>query len=100
MNTRSSRDDGHQAHTTTDHDEIRAWVEARGGKPATVRDTASEDDVGVLRICFRNDDDALEVIEWDAFFEKFEEENLAFLYQERTESGDTSRFFKFVERGG
>jgi len=24
---------------TTDHDEIRRWVEARGGKPATVKGT-------------------------------------------------------------
>ncbi|HEX2083426.1 MAG TPA: hypothetical protein VHF86_08105 [Xanthomonadaceae bacterium] len=99
MNTRN--DDGdHQARTTTDHDEIRAWVEARGGKPATVRDTAEDGEAGVLRICFRNDDDALEVIDWEAFFEKFDEENLAFLFQERTEGGDTSRFFKFVQREG
>lgn len=97
MNTR--KDDDHQARTTTDHDRIRAWVEARGGKPATVRDTArGGEEAGVLRICFRNDDDALEVIDWDEFFEKFDEENLAFLYQERTEDGGTSRFFKFVQR--
>ncbi len=99
MTTRS-KDRGHEARTTTDHDEIRAWVEARDGKPATVRDTASGgEEAGVLRICFRNDDDALETIGWDEFFEKFDAENLAFLYQERTEDGGTSRFFKFVERG-
>jgi hypothetical protein len=88
----------HESGTTTDRDEIRRWVEARGGKPATVRDTAEGDEPGVLRIRFRDDDDALEVIDWDSFFQKFEEEKLAFLYQDRTEDGATSRFFKFVQR--
>ena len=32
------------------------------------------------------------------FFEKFEESRLAFLYQEKTDSGETSRFFKLVDR--
>ncbi len=38
------------------------------------------------------------VISWDEFFEKFDENNLAFLYQEELASGETSRFFKFVKR--
>ena len=98
MNTRNGNDQ-HEARTTLDHDEIRAWVEARDGKPATVRQTGDRAEPGVLRICFRNDDDALETIGWDAFFEKFDEEKLAFLYQDRTEDGGTSRLFKFVQRG-
>jgi hypothetical protein len=28
-----------QAKVTTDHDEIRKWAEARGGRPAAVRST-------------------------------------------------------------
>jgi hypothetical protein len=32
------------------------------------------------------------------FFEKFDRENLAFLYQEKTAEGEVSRFHKFVER--
>jgi len=43
-------------------------------------------------------DDKLQEIGWDEFFEKFEESNLAFLYQEETASGDESRFSKFVQR--
>jgi hypothetical protein len=33
-----------QAHTkvTTDHDEIRRWVEEHGGRPAVVRDTRED----------------------------------------------------------
>jgi hypothetical protein len=86
--------------TTSDHDEIRRWVEARGGRRAHVRDTGGAGDAGVLRIDFpgRGDDDALEELSWDEFFDKFDEAGLAFLYQERTADGDESRFSKFVSR--
>ena len=54
----------------------------------------------MLRIEFPDygDDEDLEQITWEEFFEKFEEKDLAFLYQEKTKSGDTSRFFQFVSR--
>lgn len=87
----------HEAKITTDHDEIRRWAEERNGRPATVRDTGEAGEAGVLRILFR-DDESLEPIGWNEFFEKFEEEKLAFLYQEETREGQTSRFFKLVER--
>ncbi len=85
---------------TTEHDEIRKWVEARGGVPATVRSTGRKDEPGVLRIQFQEQEsgDSLEEISWDDFFEKFEEQKLAFLYQDETKQGKTSRFFKFVNR--
>ena len=35
---------------------------------------------------------------WDDFFEKFDEADLAFLYQDKTEGGKISRFHKFVAR--
>jgi hypothetical protein len=85
--------------TTTDHDEIRRWVEARDGTPAAVRATESDDDPGVLRIRFREETaEDLNTIGWDDFFDKFEESNLAFLYQDKTTDGGTSRFHKFVRR--
>jgi hypothetical protein len=87
----------HDAQTTTDHDRIRKWIEDRGGKPATVRGTAPDDEAGVLRVDFRADD-SLEPIDWDEFFDKFDTAKLAFLYQEQTADGEPSRFFKFVER--
>lgn len=87
----------HEAHQTRDHEKIRRWAEARGGRPATVKGTAEGDEAaGLLRIAF-DDDDKLETIEWQEFFDKFDEENLVFLYQERTKDGEESRFFKFVE---
>ena len=85
--------------TTTDHKEIRRWVEARDGKPAAVRATESRDDPGILRIRFRDASaDDLDEISWDEFFEKFEEAKLAFLHQDKTADGGTSRFHKFVKR--
>jgi hypothetical protein len=85
--------------TTTDHERIRRWVEARDGTPAAVRATESGDDPGVLRIRFRDESaDDLDAIDWDQFFEKFEESELAFLYQDQTADGGTSRFHKFVKR--
>jgi hypothetical protein len=83
---------------TTDHEEIKRWVDERGGKPATVKGT--DDEVGVLRIDFPgySGKDSLEEISWEQFFEKFEESNLAFLYQEETSDGEQSRFSKFVSR--
>ena len=85
--------------TTTDHDTIRNWAEERGGRPATVAGTESGgEDAGILRIDFQDPDDKLEEIAWDEWFRKFDEEKLAFLYQDETKDGSTSRFFKLVSR--
>lgn len=84
--------------TTTDHVVIRRWAEERGGHPATVKATHDDDDVGIIRIAFDDGKEELETITWDELFQKFEEQKLAFLYQEETKSGGTSRFFKFVKR--
>ena len=88
--------------TTTDHDEIRRWVEAHDGTPAGVRGTRSGDDPGVLRIDFPGGagEDELEHISWDTWFQKFDEQNLAFLYQEQKADGEDSTFFKLVSRDG
>ena len=84
---------------TTDHDEIRRWVEERGGRPASVRGTG-DDDAGVLTIDFPGGagGESLEPIPWDEWFEKFEDKRLAFLYQEEKAGGEPSTFFKLVRR--
>jgi hypothetical protein len=84
--------------TTTDHDSIRRWAEERGGKPATVKGTESGGEAGILRLDFEPRDEGLEPIGWDEFFEKFDKADLAFLHQDRTESGELSRFHKFISR--
>lgn len=90
---------GHEARKTIDHQEIRRWAEARGGRPVTVRGTEAESDdgTGVMRIGF-NSDFSLKTLEWEDFFDQFEDKDLAFLYQEKTRDGRPSRFFKLVSR--
>ena len=85
---------------TTDHQKIKRWVEERGGKPAAVKGTGRGNDPGVLRIDFPGytGEDSLEQITWEQFFEKFEREQLAFLYQEETKDGNESRFSKLTNR--
>jgi hemerythrin superfamily protein len=88
------------AKVTTDHGEIRRWVEARGGCPAHVKQTSGKNDVGVLRVDFPgySGEETLECITWEQWFEKFDREGLAFIYQDRTRNGQVSRFNKLVSR--
>jgi hypothetical protein len=90
-----------EARATTDHQKIRTWVEERGGRPASVIGTGSGDDPGVLRIDFPDytGEESLQQITWEQFFDKFEKERLAFLYQEEIQGGSESRFSKLVNRG-
>ncbi len=91
-----------QAKVTTDHEDILKWAEARGGRPAAFHSTQSKDGTGIIRIEFPGapnaKDDNLEEISWDEFFEKFDEANLALLYQEETARGQRSNFNKLVGR--
>lgn len=86
--------------TTTDHKEIRKWAEERGGKPTHVKGTGSANDVGILRIDFPgySGEGKLEPISWDEFFKKFDEQQLAFTYQEKTAEGERSNFNKLISR--
>lgn len=83
-----------ESKVTTNHDEIRRWVEERGGHPAEVKGTE------LLRIDYPgfSGEDSLEEISWEEFFDAFEENNLAFLYQEKTKDGGKSRFSKLIDR--
>jgi hypothetical protein len=89
-----------ESRTTTDHEEIRRWVEEHGGKPARVRGTGDDGDPGVLRIDFPQGagEDQLEHISWDEWFDAFEKNELALLYQERKAGGEDSTFAKLVQR--
>ena len=92
------------AKTTTDHQEIRNWADAHGGKPAVVGSTHGttrdgghgKRGVGIVRIMFpdapNSDHGALEEISWDEFFKQFEDAKLALLYEE------DSLFSKLVGR--
>lgn len=66
-----------------------------------MRGTADGDEAGVLRIDFPGGagEDELEHISWDEWFDKFEQNDLAFLYQDEKAGGEDSTFFKLVSRG-
>lgn len=80
---------------TTDHKEIRGWIEKRGGHPSRVKGAKEG---GLLRVDFGKPEENLEKIGWDDFFAIFDENELSFLYQDKTKDGKTSRFNKFVSR--
>jgi len=84
------------AKTTTDHKEIRKWVEAHGGRPAHVKQTGRSTDPGILRVDFPGftGEDTLERISWSEWFDAFDKKQLAFIYQD----SPRSRFNKLVAR--
>ena len=90
----------HGSQFTTDHEEIKRWAEERGARPACVRGTGSEGDIGMIRLDFPgySGSDSLEEISWDEWFEKFDENDLALLYQDQTADGKKSNFNKLVSR--
>ncbi len=86
--------------TTTDHETIRKWTEERGGHPAAVKGTRQDDETGVIRIDFPGYSGAgsLEEITWDEFFDKFDDSDLEFVYEEETSKGEKSNFNKLAKR--
>jgi hypothetical protein len=84
------------AKTTTNHEVIRRWVEKHGGRPATVKRARSRDDAGVIRIDFPgfSGEESLRRVTWEEWFEKFDEQKLAFLYEE----GRNTNFNELVRR--
>lgn len=88
------------AQRTRNHDTIRKWIEQRKGRPSVVRATAENGRKGgLLRIDFGDRDEALETIDWEEFFQIFDDNDLEFLHQDKTADGKESRFSKFVAAG-
>lgn len=76
---------------TTDRQEIIAWVNTHAGQPAKL---ATETGSAMLRIVFPDTfEPNVDLIEWGEFFQTFDQEKLALLFQEE------ERFYKFVSRG-
>ena len=90
------------AHTTADHEEIRQWAEQRGAHPACVKGTGKRGDRGMIRLDFPgfSGEQSLQPISWDEWFDGFEKNHLALVYQEKTRSGQKSNFNKLVSRKG
>jgi hypothetical protein len=88
------------AQTTTDHNTIQKWVSDRGGHPARVKGTNEKGGSGLLRIDYPgySGEERLEPISWSEFFDGFESNKLAFLYEEESPDGAQSRFSKLIDR--
>ncbi len=84
---------------TTDQDEIRRWAEQWNARPARVRGTGGRDIPDTLRLDFPDDgpDPDVEPISWTDWFRSFDRNNLAFLYEERTDGG-SGNFNRLVYR--
>jgi len=74
---------------TLDHSVIRRWAEERKGKPCRF-----------LHIYFPGYGarGSFARVSWDRFFAEFENKKLAFVYQERSASGQPSSFYRLVHR--
>ena len=95
-----SKVDMEKPKTTTDPEHIKQWVEERGGHPARVKGTAVEGSSGVLLIDYPgySGTQTLETISWVEFFKGFEQNELAFLYEDEKQAGSQSRFSKLINR--
>ncbi len=86
--------------TTQDHEEIKAWAEERGAKPAEVASTEGKGGPGIIRLEFPGaphaNDSNLKEISWEDFFEKFDQSGLAMVFQEVTADGERSNFNKLI----
>lgn len=78
-------------HITTDHDEIRRWIQAHHGAPA--RDAG-----GGLRIDFLGVTSGLEHPSWNDWFATFDGQGLALCYPDPHIRGGTSAWFALVPR--
>ena len=83
-------------HTTTNHEEIREWVEQHGGRPALMAGVESatpnaeveEGNEGVLTLIFSSKDTMAKPIEWQEFFDTFELRQLRFRYDDPLRPGE------------
>lgn len=84
--------------TTTDHGTIRRWIEQRGSTAARVTEPTGDDPSSLAVIPAGTDDGSVEEISWEEFFEIFEKEDLAFVYQTSRDDPDEQWFCRFVDR--
>ena len=85
-------------YTTTDPEVIKRWAEARNGRPALMREAGNNATTLVPSIYLPeyHYQASYDEISWDEFFKMLEEEDLIFLYQEKTARGDMSLFSRVV----
>lgn len=91
---------------TTNHQEIKAWVEKHSGQPAVIVDPNTESAQVGLRIDFPGHaDEALltsarhsRTVSWEGFFQFFDDKKLAFEYLEDPHETSLPDAYDFVNR--
>jgi hypothetical protein len=83
---------------TTDKKAIKEWIEERKGWPAVQIKTNGNRKENILWVGFpeASTHKNLQKITWEEFFEKFDQEQLTFLYQDASLNGEQSQFFYFL----
>lgn len=90
---------------TQELNEIKAWAEKYGGKPQIMTlPNTSQEKVG-LRIDFPGDQDdeflssggKYEYVDWDEFFDHFNNQNLAFQYWDEDELASPDWRYYFIK---
>lgn len=85
--------------STTSLHVIRAWSAEREGKPARLKNSMKKGGA-LLRIIFpgHEEDEPIEEIPWDIWYDTFLKSNLKFMYREKTEEGTESNLYRLAER--
>ena len=90
-----STGDPSQRRMTTDPERIKEWAEARDAVPVTIRDS---EDHG-HSFAHRDElEEGHEEYTWDEFIDRFEDEDLVFIYHEDEPTEEGLGYFELVER--
>jgi hypothetical protein len=92
--------------TTTDHAEIREWVEAIGGKPQIIESPEAGAEKDGLRISFPGDkrdtffgtSKVARDANWDEFFKLFDDQELALVYLPTPNPNNLVDSYRFAPR--
>lgn len=85
------------------HDDIRAWAEARGGRPAlplSHPDSGGDEDMAMLAFAFDEPGEHVREISWTEWFTTFDANRLSLWAQDHGTDGGVSRYYKIVQREG
>ncbi len=87
-----------QGKVTIDRNIIRKWAQARHGWPALVKKVTSAGIEMVLSFVFPDNEplETVRKISWEEFFEKFDQQHLAFVYQESDRNRELSYYYEFI----
>lgn len=91
---------------TIDRRVIEEWAKKHNGRPEVIEKLEGGVEAAGLRIDFpgKVDDEFLpesdppQNISWDKFFQKFEDQKLAFEYRDEEELSDPSDSYRFIKR--